>query len=148
MNATHAARRDAILAQQSDADLLAARRLLDARDDLTPEERMSAAWLADELHRRYPETVSIVDGYFEADENLTRGYGDLLADALAKIGAFSPAVGAEVRALRAEAAGTVLAPGVVVSRDVVSGSPRIVVRFADGVERAYSGQGITDYVSV
>ncbi len=147
MNATHEARRDAIVAQQSDASLLEARRTLDARDALTDEERLAAAWLADELHRRYPETVSIIDGYYEADENLTREYGDLLADALDQLGVFGPAVGAPVRALRAEAAGTVLAPGEVISRDVVNGSPRIVVRFTDGVERAYSGQGIADYVT-
>ncbi|OAZ40963.1 hypothetical protein A9Z40_03205 [Microbacterium arborescens] len=146
MTTTHDARRTALLARLSDADLLAEHGKLDARNDLTASERMTAAWLADELHARYPETTSIIDGYFEADENLTESYHVLLRRALAQVGFFAPAVGSDVRALKMTAAGTSLVPGVVTSRDVHDGSPRIVVRFADGTERSYSGQGIADYV--
>lgn len=147
MNATQTARRTALLARLSDADLLAEHGKLDARDDLTESERMTSAWLADELHARYPETESIIDGYFEADENLADSYHVLMRRALTQIGFFAPAVDSKVRALKMTPAGTSLVPGVVTSRDVHNGSPRIVVRFADDTKRTYTGQGIADYVT-
>lgn len=85
LSTAQSAKRHALLATQTSAQLLEARRGLDARTDLTGHERLASAWIADELHRRYPATVAIVERYFE-DESESREYGDLLAAALLELG--------------------------------------------------------------
>jgi hypothetical protein len=74
-------RRERMLAAQSDDTLLEALALLDAQDALTQDERMTYAWIVDELERRHPEIEDELEEGFR-DNIRMRTYGAHLAEVL------------------------------------------------------------------
>jgi hypothetical protein len=83
----------AFAAKQSTATLVEAMLLLDRKTGLAPEERMTAAAIADTLTERSPAANAIVEAAFadESDEGMAftteHTYGEIVYSALQETGA-------------------------------------------------------------